>query len=56
MSVHGSFDTVDQGRSSEGLRQEANGSGFQRAGADARIGEGRDKDKRRIATPGAHMH
>ena len=55
MSIQGSFDAIDQGGSSEGLGQEANGSGLQRAGADALFGEGRDKDKRRIAPLGAHM-
>jgi len=40
MPIHGSFDAADQGRSSERLREEANGPGLQRAGADALIGEG----------------
>jgi hypothetical protein len=55
MSIHGSFDAVDQGRSSERLGQEANGSRLQRAGADALFGKGSDKDKRRGVPLGAHM-
>jgi hypothetical protein len=55
MSIQGSFDTVDQDGPREGLGQKANGSGLQRSGADALIGEGRDKDKRRIVPLHAHM-
>jgi len=56
MSFQGSVEAVDQSGTGEGLGQEANGSGLQRSGADALIGEGRDKDERRLVTPGAHMH
>jgi hypothetical protein len=55
ISTQSAFDAVDQDRSSEGLGQEANGSGLQRSGADALIGEGRDENKRRVVTPGSHM-
>jgi hypothetical protein len=55
MSIQSAFDAVDQDESGEGLGQEANGSGLQRAGADALIGEGRDENKRRLVTPGSHM-
>ena len=55
-SIQRVFDAVDQDGSSEGLGQEANGSGLQRAGADAVVGEGRDEDKRRVVSQRAHMH
>src|SRR5882672_8952556 len=56
MPIQGSFDAVDQDGPREGLGQEANGAGLQRPGADTFVGESRDKDKRRIAPLGAHMH
>jgi hypothetical protein len=55
MSIQSVFDAVDQDGSREGLGQEANGSGLQRSGADALIGEGRDENKRRGVTPSSHM-
>jgi hypothetical protein len=55
MFINGSFDAVDYDVSSEGLGQESNGSGLQRSGADAVIGEGRDKNKRRGVALGAHI-
>jgi hypothetical protein len=55
MAIQGCFDALDQDGSSERLGQEADGSGLQRSGADALIGESRDKDKRRVVTPNAHM-
>jgi Cytochrome bd terminal oxidase subunit I len=55
MSIQGCLEAGDQGGSSEGLAQKANGSGLQRSGADALIGEGRDENKRRLVTPGSHM-
>jgi hypothetical protein len=55
MPIQSGFDAVDQDGPSEGLGQEANGSGLQRSGADALIGEGRDKNKRRVVTPNAHV-
>ena len=55
MSIQGSLEAGDQGGSGEGLGQEANCSRLQRSGADALIGEGRDKNKWRIVTLGAHM-
>jgi hypothetical protein len=55
ISIQSAFDAVDQDGSSEGLGQEANGSGLQRSGADALIGEGRDENKRRVVTLGSHM-
>jgi len=38
-----------------GLARKTNGSGLQRAGADAVLGKGRDKDKRRGVPLGSHM-
>jgi hypothetical protein len=55
ISIQGGFDAIDQDGSGEGLGQEAIGSGLQRSGADAFIGEGRDKNKWRGVTLGAHM-
>jgi hypothetical protein len=55
MSIQSGFDAVDQDRSSERLGQEANGSGFERSGADTLIGESGDKYKRRDVTPSTHM-
>ena len=55
MSIQSGFDAVDQDRSSEGLAQKANGAGLQRSGADALIGEGRDKDKWRVVTLSTHI-
>jgi hypothetical protein len=49
------FDAVDQDGSREGFGQEANGSGLHRPGADALVGEGRDKNKRRVVSLNAHM-
>jgi hypothetical protein len=50
------FDAVDQDGSSERLGQKTNGSGFQRAGADAIIGKRRDKNKRRFVAHGADIY
>jgi hypothetical protein len=50
------LDTVDQDRSSEWLGQETSGSGLQRSGADALIGEGRNENERRVVSLSAHMH
>src|ERR1700730_9280609 len=55
ISITGSCDGVEQWGPRERLGQEANGSGLQRAGADALLGKGRDKDKRRGVPLGAHM-
>ena len=55
MSVQSGFDAVDQDGPSEGLAQEANGSGLQRSGTDALIGECRDKDEWRVVTLSTHM-
>jgi len=49
------LDAVNQGRSSEGLRQKADCSSLERSRPDAVIGEGRDKNKRDGVTLGAHM-
>jgi len=55
MLIQGSLKALDQARSGEGLGQEANGSRLQRAGADALLGEGCNKDKRRGVPLGTHM-
>ena len=55
MSLQGSFETADQGRSSKRLGQEANSARLQCTGADALFGKGRDKDKRRSVPLGPHM-
>jgi hypothetical protein len=47
MSLQGSFETADQGRSSERLGQEANGTRLHRTGSNTLFGEGCNKDKRR---------
>jgi hypothetical protein len=49
------LDTSDQVGCSKGLGEETNGSGPQRAVADAVLREGRDKNKRRLVTLGPHM-
>src|ERR1700693_2650596 len=53
--VQRGFDAVNQDGSSKRLGQKANGSDLQRAGTDALIGKGRDKNKRYAVSPGAHM-
>jgi hypothetical protein len=55
MSIQSGFDAIYQDRPSEGLAKEANGSGLQRSGTDAFVGECRDKDERRVATLSTHM-
>ena len=47
-------EVVDQSRSREGLRQEANCSRLQRSGATRLVGEGRDENERRAIALGAH--
>jgi hypothetical protein len=54
-SVQRGFDAVNQDGAGERLGQKANGSDLQRAGTDALIGKGRDKNKRHVVTPRAHM-
>jgi hypothetical protein len=54
MSFQRDVEAFAQGGSGKGLAQEANGSGLQRSGADALIGEGRYENERRIVTLGAH--
>jgi hypothetical protein len=53
ISLQRGAEALDQGRSGKRLAQEANCSGFQRPGADALIGEGRDENERRTVTLGA---
>jgi len=53
--TEGCLDAVDQRRRGIWLGQETNGSGPQRAGADAVFGKCGDKDKRRVVAPGTHM-
>jgi hypothetical protein len=55
ITIQSCFDAVDQAGTSEGLRQEANGSGLQCSGADALFGERCDKNEWRIVTLGTHM-
>jgi hypothetical protein len=45
---------IDQSRSGEGLRQEANGSRLQGSGTGGLVGEGGDEYERRAITLGAH--
>jgi hypothetical protein len=54
MSLQAVGEAFDQSGSSEGLAQEANGSGLQRSSADALIGEGRYENERRTITLLAH--
>jgi hypothetical protein len=55
MLIQSGFDAIDQDGTSEGLGQETNGSGLQRSGADALVGEGRDKNERRFVSLSAYM-
>src|ERR1700687_1137887 len=52
MSLQGGVEAADQGRSGEGLGQEANCSGLQHSRADAFFGEGRDENERHTGTLG----
>jgi hypothetical protein len=54
MSPQSGGEAFDQSGSREGLGQEANCSGFQRSGADALIGKGRDENERRMVTLSTH--
>ena len=55
VSFQRGFDAANQDGPGEGFGQEANGSGPQRSGTDVLIGEGRNKDKRHVVAPRAHM-